>query len=120
MNLSKQVVTVSEGLGGQGFSIGIFGAGRGGLGLLKFFGNNKVTRVTFVVDGNDTAAGMMEAHAMGIPTFTSDEAALRDKLPDFLFDTTGDEALESRIKERLRGTPTRLITPITSRMIDGK
>jgi hypothetical protein len=111
------VANVSESLSEQGFSIGIFGAGRGGLGLLKFFGNNKVTKVTFVVDGNDSAPGMVAAHAMGITTHADCEAALRDKLPDFLFDTTGDEALESRIKERLRGTPTRLITPITSRMI---
>ncbi|MDR3670981.1 MAG: methyl-accepting chemotaxis protein [Holophaga sp.] len=108
---------MSELTGDQGFSIGIIGGGRGGLGLLKFFGNNKVTKVIFVADGNDGALGMAEARANGIPTFSDAEAALRDKLPDFLFDTTGDEALETRIKERLRGTPTRLITPITSRMI---
>jgi hypothetical protein len=70
-----------------------------------------------MVDGISTAPGMVEAQAMGISTFTDDGAVLRDNLPDFLFDTTGDEGLENRIKERLRGTATRLITPITSRMM---
>jgi len=108
---------MSEWFGEQVFSIGIFGGGRGGLGLLKFFGDNKVTRVTFLVDANDSAPGILAARAQGIPTFTEGPAALRDRLPDFLFDTTGDEVLETWIKDRLRGTPTRLITPITSRMM---
>jgi methyl-accepting chemotaxis protein len=108
---------MSEWFGERVFTIGIIGGGRGGVGLLKFFGNNKVTRVSFVADANDTAPGIVEAHARSITTFTDAEAALRDSLPDFLFDTTGDEALETRLRERLRGTPTRLITPVTSRMM---
>ena len=108
---------MSEWFGEKVFSIGIIGGGRGGLGLLKFFGNNKVTRVSFLVDGNSSAPGIVAAHDLGITTFTGADAAMRDNLPDFLFDTTGDEVLETRIKERLRGTNTRLITPITSRMM---
>ena len=107
---------MSEWFGERVFTIGILGGGRGGLGLLKFFGNNKVTRVSFLVDGNATAPGIVEAREQGITTYNDDDVALRDNLPDFLFDTTGDEALETRIKDRLRGTNTRLITPITSRM----
>jgi len=107
---------MSEWFGERVFTIGILGGGRGGLGLLKFFGNNKVTRVAFLVDGNASAPGIIEAREQGITTFSDDDVALRDNLPDFLFDTTGDEILETRIKERLRGTNTRLITPITSRM----
>jgi methyl-accepting chemotaxis protein len=108
---------VSEWYGERVFTIGIIGGGRGGLGLLKFFGNNKVTKVIFVVDGNATAPGIVAAREEGITTCADADAALRDSLPDFLFDTTGDEELETRIKERLRGTATRLITPITSRMM---
>jgi methyl-accepting chemotaxis protein len=108
---------MSEWFGERVFTIGIIGGGRGGLGLLKFFGNNKVTKVSFVVDANGTAPGIIEAHDQGITTFTDAEAAMRDNLPDFLFDTTGDEALENKIKDRLRGTSTRLITPVTSRMM---
>jgi len=108
---------MSEWFGERVFSIGIFGGGRGGLGLIKFFGNNKVTKVTFVVDANESAPGIAAARAQGIATFAEGGAALRDHLPDFLFDTTGDEALETWIKERLRGTATRLITPVTSRMM---
>jgi methyl-accepting chemotaxis protein len=108
---------MSEWFGERVFTIGIIGGGRGGLGLLKFFGNNKVTKVSFVVDANDTAPGVVEAHDQGITTFTDSEAALRDNLPDFLFDTTGDEVLETKVKDRLRGTATRLITPVTSRMM---
>ena len=108
---------MSEWFGEKVFSIGIIGGGRGGLGLLKFFGNNKVTQVSFVADGNDTAPGIVEARQQGIGTFADADQALRDQLPDFVFDTTGDEALEIRIKDRLRGTSTRLITPVTSRMM---
>ncbi len=108
---------MSEWFGERVFSIGIIGGGRGGVGLLKFFGNNKVTRVSFMADANGTAPGIVEAHERGITTFTDPEGALRDNLPDFLFDTTGDEALETRLRERLRGTATRLITPVTSRMM---
>lgn len=107
---------MSEWFGEKVFSIGIIGGGRGGLGLLKFFGNNKVTRVSFVVDGNDSAPGIVEAREQGISTFADADVALRD-LPDFVFDTTGDEALEIKVKDRLRGTSTRLITPVTSRMM---
>ena len=117
MNHQIQVVNMSEWFGEKVFTIGIIGGGRGGLGLLKFFGNNKVTRVSYVVDGNGDAPGIVEAHRQGIPTFTDADAALRGELPDFLCDTTGDGALEKRIKERLRGTDTRLITPVTSRMM---
>ncbi len=108
---------MSEWFGDQVFTIGIIGGGRGGLGLLKFFGNNKVTRISFVVDANATAPAITEAHALGITTFTDTTAALRDNLPDFLFDATGDAVLENSIKERLRGTETRLINFITSRMM---
>ena len=108
---------MSEWFGERVFTIGIIGGGRGGLGLLKFFGNNKVTRVSLLVDGNDTAPGIQAARQLGIPTFADVDAALRDSLPDFVFDTTGDENVETRIKERLRGTSTRWITPVTSRMM---
>lgn len=108
---------MSEWFGEKVFTIGIIGGGRGGLGLLKFFGNNKVTRVSYLVDGNGSAPGIVEAHSLGIPTFTDADLALRGELPDFLFDTSGDAALENKIKERLRGTDTRLITPVTSRMM---
>ena len=108
---------MSEWFGERVFTIGIIGGGRGGLGLLKFFGNTKVTRISYVVDANGSAPGIVEAHDQGIPTFTDAETAIRDNLPDFLFDTTGDEALGTMLRERLRGTATRLITPITSRMM---
>jgi methyl-accepting chemotaxis protein len=108
---------MSEWFGEKVFSIGIIGGGRGGLGLLKFFGNNRVTRVSLLVDANDSAPGILAARDLGIATFGDVEAALRDNLPDFVFDTTGDENVEVRIKERLRGTSTRWITPVTSRMM---
>jgi methyl-accepting chemotaxis protein len=108
---------MSEWYGDRAFSIGIIGGGRGGLGLLKFFGNNKVTKVLYVVDGNTSAPGIIQAKAQGITTHTDADEAVRGALPDFLFDTTGDPQLEVRIRERLRGTPTMLITPLTSRMM---
>jgi len=102
---------------GRVYTVGIIGAGRGGVGLLKFFGNNRVTQVTFVVDANEAAPGLEQARARNIPTFADAELAIRDALPDFLFDSTGDAQVEIRIKERLRGTPTMLFSPVTCRMM---
>jgi methyl-accepting chemotaxis protein len=102
---------------GRVYTVGIIGAGRGGMGLLKFFGSNRVTQVKFVVDANEAAPGMEQARARNIPTFADAELAIRDVLPDFLFDSTGDAQVAIRIKERLRGTPTMLFTPLTCRMM---
>jgi len=102
---------------GRVYTVGIIGAGRGGMGLLKFFGNNRVTQVKFVVDANEAAPGMAQARDRNIPTFADAELAIRDELPDFLFDSTGDAQVAIRIKERLRGTPTMLFTPLTCRMM---
>jgi len=112
-----QVVIVSEWFGKQVFTIGIFGGGRGGQGLLKFFGSSTVARVVFVVDPNPSAPGLMEARQKNIRTYTDDEEATRGELPDFLFASSGDAALETRVRQRLRGTSTMLITPLTSRMM---
>jgi methyl-accepting chemotaxis protein len=102
---------------GRVYTVGIIGAGRGGMGLLKFFGSNRVTQVKFVVDANEAAPGLEQARARNIPTFADAELAIRDVLPDFLFDSTGDAQVAIRIKERLRGTPTMLFTPLTCRMM---
>jgi methyl-accepting chemotaxis protein len=45
------------------------------------------------------------------------DEAIRGSLPDFLFDSTNDPEVEAKLKERLRGTATRLITPLTCRMM---
>jgi methyl-accepting chemotaxis protein len=114
---SRQVVPVSEWFGKQVFTIGIIGGGRGGLGLLKFFGDSSVARVVYIVDPNSTAPGIVAARQRNIRCFGDDEEAMRNELPDFLFDCTGDADLETRIRARLRGTSTMFITPITSRMM---
>lgn len=108
---------MSEWFGKQVFTIGIIGGGRGGLGLLRFFGRSNVARVVFMVDPNPNAPGVLEAKAKNIRTYTDDDEAVRGELPDFLFDSSGDAALEARIRQRLRGTATMLITPTTSRMM---
>ena len=72
---------MSEWFGEKVFTIGILGGGRGGLGLLKFFGNNQVTRVTFLVDGNPNAPGVVEARPRASPPSRRRRAALRDNLP---------------------------------------
>lgn len=112
-----QVIIVSEWFGKQVFSIGIIGGGRGGQGLLRFFGESSVARVVFMVDPNPSAPGMVEARQRGVRTYTDDEEATRGDLPDFLFDSSGDPDLEGRIRQRLRGTSTMLVTPLTSRMM---
>jgi methyl-accepting chemotaxis protein len=99
------------------FTIGILGGGSGGAGLLELFGRNSVARITFVVDSNPSAPGLVEAKRQGIPTANDFEAALMGGLPDFLFNVTGDPELEARVKERLRGKDTVLIAQNTSRML---
>ena len=108
---------MSEWFGERVFSVGILGGGRGGQGLLGFFGNGKVTRLAFLVDANVGAPGILAARELGISTFTDALEALQATLPDLLFDTTGDEALEARLQERLRGTSTRLVGSLASRML---
>ena len=108
---------MSEWFGERVFSVGILGGGRGGQGLLGFFGNGKVTRLAFLVDANPGAPGVLAARELGISTFTDALEALQATLPDLLFDTTGDEALEARLQERLRGTSTRLVGSLASRML---
>jgi methyl-accepting chemotaxis protein len=111
------VSIVSEWFGKQVFTIGIIGGGRGGLGLLKFFGGSTVARVIFLVDPNPAAPAIAEARQMGIRVFHDDDEATRGDLPDFLFDSSGDAALETRIRARLRGTATMFLTSSTSRMM---
>jgi len=99
------------------FTIGILGGGRGGAGLLSLFGGNRVAKVSFLVDPNASAPGILEAKRLGITTAADFETALLGGYPNFLFNVTGDAALEPRIKERLRGTDTVLVAPGTSRML---
>lgn len=108
---------MSEWFGKRVFTIGIIGGGRGGTGLLKFFGNSTVARVIFIADPNATAPGIVEARSRNIRTYHDDEEAMRGELPDFIFDSSGDPELEARIRGRLKGTATMLITPLTSRMM---
>ena len=84
---------------------------------LPFSRRNQVARVTFDVDADSAAPGVVEAKRQGISTAHDFEAALMGGLPDFLFNATGDPELETRIKERLRGTDTVLVAPGTSRML---
>ncbi|BDU71996.1 methyl-accepting chemotaxis protein [Mesoterricola silvestris] len=108
---------MSEWFGKQVFTIGIIGGGRGGLGLLKFFGGSSVGKVVFVVDPNPSAPAIAEARQRGIRVFHDDEEATRGDLPDFLFDSSGDAELETRIRARLRGTTTMFLNSVTSRMM---
>ena len=99
------------------FTIGILGGGSGGAGLLELFGRNSVARITFVVDSNPSAPGLVEAKRQGIATANDFEAALMGGLPDFLFNVTGDPELEAKVKERLRGKDTVLVAQNTSKML---
>jgi len=108
---------VSDWLGNHVFTIGIIGGGRGGSGLIQFFGHSQMARVTFVVDGDPEAPGIIAARQAGIRTFSDALEAIRTERPEFIFDATGDEALDIKIRELIRNTETRLITPATSRMM---
>lgn len=108
---------VSDWFGKQVFTIGIIGGGRGGLGLLRFFDSGTVGKVIFVADPNPSAPGISEARQKGIQVYHDADEATRGDLPDFLFDSSGDAELETRIRARLRGTSTMFLTSLTSRMM---
>ncbi len=108
---------MSDWFGNHVFTIGIIGGGRGGGGLVQFFGQSRVARVIFVVDGDPSAPGIQAARGLGIRTFADAWEALQAERPEFIFDATGDETLAARLREYIGGTETRLITPATSRMM---
>ncbi len=108
---------MSEWYGDHVFTIGIIGGGRGGSGLIQFFSRSQAVRVIFVVDGDTNAPGILAAQQLGIRTSANALEAIRAERPEFIFDTTGDEALDIQMRALIRDTETRLITPITSRMM---
>lgn len=108
---------MSEWFGSHVFTIGILGGGRGGNGLIQFFSHSQVAKVIFVVDADPEAIGIQAARQAGIRTFVDAVEAIRIERPDFLFDATGDENLDAQMRQLIRGTETRLITPATSRMM---
>jgi len=108
---------VSEWFENHVFTIGIIGGGRGGNGLIQFFGRSKAARIAFVVDKDPSAPGILAARQAGIRIFTEEEEAIRSERPEFIFDATGNEALDAKIRQLIKGTETRLITPATSRMM---
>ena len=108
---------MSDWFGNHVFTIGIIGGGRGGSGLAQFFGHSRVVRVIFLVDADPDAPGILTARQLGIRTFSDAMEAVRTERPEFIFDSTGDEALEAQLRGFIQGTETRLITPATSRMM---
>ena len=108
---------MGEWFGDHVFTIGIIGGGRGGSGLLRFFGQSQAVKVIFVVDGDPNAPGILLAKQRGIRTSTNAMETIRTERPEFIFDSTGDEALDAEIRSLIQGTDTRLITPATSRMM---
>jgi len=108
---------VSEWFGSHVFTIGIVGGGRGGNGLLQFFSHSQVAKVIFLVDGDPEAIGIQAARQAGIRTFSDALEAIRSDRPDFIFDATGDPALDAKMRELIRDTETRLVTPATNRMM---
>lgn len=108
---------MSDWFGSHVFSIGIIGGGRGGTGLLQFFGQSQVARIAFLVDSDPNAPGILAARETGIRTFADAAEAIQAKRPDYLFDATGDETLGVRLHELIQGTDTRIINPATSRMM---
>lgn len=99
------------------FTIGIVGGGRGGSGLLQFFGHTEMARVVFLVDADPNAPGILAAREAGVPTFTDAAEALRMSRPEFLFNATGDEALSGQMQELVKGSDTQIVAPSTSRMM---
>lgn len=108
---------VSDWFGSHVFTIGIIGGGRGGNGLIQFFSHSHMAKITFVVDADPNAPGILAARQAGIRIFSDAMEALRSERPEFIFDSTGDEALDAQIRQLIQGTETRLISPATSRMM---
>jgi methyl-accepting chemotaxis protein len=98
-------------------SIGIIGGGKSGLAMLRFLLKTNVSNIVFVVDIDSSAPAMQLANSQKISTFTKLDDALRLPLPAFIFEITVNDEDTEKLKQCLRGTPTRIINQATSRMI---
>lgn len=108
------MATVNE---GQAFKVGIVGGGRGGHGLLQFFGENKIAKVAYVVDPVPNAVAILAAREAKIPTFTTLEDAVKTMTVDFLFDVTGNDTVAQKVATIIHGTTTHLIPSDVARML---
>lgn len=77
----------------QRISIGIVGGGKAGCELLDLFRNFPECQVEYVVDLDSQAPAILQATAMGIPTFSNYEEALQKYQTDILFEVTGSDAV---------------------------
>jgi hypothetical protein len=101
----------------QKHSIGIIGGGKSGFAMLRFLSKTNVARVVFVTDPDTSAPAMQEARANNVPAFASIDDALRQPLPEFIFEITTNEETSEKIKQGVKGTPTRIVNQATSRLI---
>lgn len=86
-------------------TIGIVGGGRGGLEMLKIFGDSEKVRVVFLVDRDPQAMAVTAAKERHIPTPSDLVATLQEYRTDFIIEATGSaNVLELLHQNRQQGT----------------
>ncbi|MCL4501263.1 MAG: PAS domain-containing protein [Deltaproteobacteria bacterium] len=98
--------------------IGIVGGGKGGHEVLRLIsgspGYGRQVEIIGVADPNPEAVGMVQAKAMGIPTF-SDYSVLLQEPADLILELTGDPQVREGIN-RQRHPHTQIIDHIRARL----
>jgi glyceraldehyde-3-phosphate dehydrogenase/erythrose-4-phosphate dehydrogenase len=91
-------------------TIGIVGAGRVGLQFYRLFTQGTDVKVAYVADREITAPACKAASTDGIPVFTDFVEAITRISTDFILEITGSNDILAKIKQKLDGRATNLIT----------
>lgn len=93
----------------QQLTLGIVGGGHGGLEMLKIFASSNLVKVSYMVDREEKAPGMVEAKALGVHQETDLVAAVKSHRTDFIIEATGSPKVQEIIEEN-RNPGTELIS----------
>lgn len=96
-------------------TLGIVGGGHGGLEMLKIFASSELVKVSYMVDRELKAPGMVEAKALGVSLETDLVAAVKGHRTDFIIEATGSAKVYELIDEN-RNPETELISAKASLM----
>jgi methyl-accepting chemotaxis protein len=80
-------------------TLGIVGGGQGGLEMLKIFASSNLVKVSYMVDREVKAPGMVEAKVLGVQQETDLVAAVKSHRTDFIIEATGSPKVQEIIEE---------------------
>ncbi len=113
-----QITQTNRSIEPQEYPVLILGGGRGGSAILEMFIEDRIVRIVGVVDANPLAPALTIAHAVGIPTFTDNLAALNAcrAYPNcIIYNLTNDDSVAQQVAQVL-GEQHRVATGLEARL----